>query len=285
MRIVNLIENTKGNRGCFFEHGLSFYIETKRHKLLVDTGASDAFIRNAEILGIDLTQVDSVILSHGHYDHSGGILAFVEVNPKAKIYMQKNAIGDYYHKTEHMEKYIGIDKAIASLSQVVFIDGDYEIDEELAVFGGVKGRKLWPQGNLALKELVNGEFVQDEFSHEQYLVITQEDTKVLISGCAHNGVLNILEKYREQYDGNPVAMISGFHMQKKTDYTQEDITVMEETARELSETDTVFYTGHCTGEFPYEVMKKILSEQLVYVHSGEEISFANAEVDYDKEGR
>lgn len=271
MRIVNLIENTPGAEGCLYEHGLSFYIETKNHKLLVDTGASDAFIHNAKVLGVDLTKVDTVILSHGHYDHSGGILSFVKMNPNAKIYMQKNAAGDYYHKDETVEKYIGIDQEIKRLPQVVWVDGDCKIDDELELFSNVTGRRLWPQGNMELKELVNGEFVQDEFSHEQYLVITDGEKKLLISGCAHNGVLNILEKYRELYGDHPYAMISGFHMRKKSDYTDEDIAVMEETAKELCDTDTVFYTGHCTGEYPFEVMKEILGEQLIYVHSGEEI--------------
>lgn len=271
MRIVNLIENTPGVERCLYEHGLSFYVETKNHKLLVDTGASDAFIHNAKVLGIDLTKVDAVILSHGHYDHSGGILSFVKMNPNAKIYMQKNAAGDYYHKDAVVEKYIGIDQEIKRLPQVVWVDGDCKIDDELELFSHVTGRRLWPQGNMELKELVNGEFLQDEFSHEQYLVIADGEKKLLISGCAHNGVLNILEKYRELYGDHPYAMISGFHMRKKSDYTDEDIAVMEETARELCDTDTVFYTGHCTGEFPFEVMKKILREQLIYVHSGEEI--------------
>ena len=272
MRIVNLIENTPGVEGCLYEHGLSFYIETKNHKLLVDTGASDAFIHNAKVLGIDLTKIDTVILSHGHYDHSGGILSFVKMNPNAKIYMQKNAAGQYYHKDETVEKYIGLDQEIKHLPQVIWVDGDLKIDNELELFSNVTGRRLWPQGNLELKELVDGAFLQDEFSHEQYLVVTDGDKKLLISGCAHNGVLNILEKYRELYGDNPYAMISGFHMRKKSDYTDEDIAVMEETARELCDTDTVFYTGHCTGEYPFEVMKKILGEQLVYVRSGEEIS-------------
>lgn len=272
MRIVNLIENTPGVEGCLYEHGLSFYIETKNHKLLVDTGASDAFIHNAKVLGIDLTKIDTVILSHGHYDHSGGILSFVKMNPNAKIYMQKNAAGQYYHKDETVEKYIGIDQEIKHLPQVVWVDGDLKIDNELELFSNVTGRRLWPQGNMELKELVDGAFLQDEFSHEQYLVVTDGDKKLLVSGCAHNGVLNILEKYRGLYGENPYAMISGFHMRKKTDYTDEDIAVMEETARELCDTDTVFYTGHCTGEYPFEVMKKILGEQLVYVRSGEEIS-------------
>ena len=78
MKIVNLIENTEGCSGCASEHGLSFYIETVKHKLLVDTGATDTFIRNAEILGVDLAAVDTVILSHGHYDHGGGLPAFVK---------------------------------------------------------------------------------------------------------------------------------------------------------------------------------------------------------------
>ncbi len=271
MRIVNLIENTPGVEGCLYEHGLSFYIETKKHKLLVDIGASDALIHNAKVLGIDLTAVDTVILSHGHYDHSGGILAFAKMNPTAKIYMQKNAVGEYYHKDEVVEKYIGIDREIKDLSQVVWVDGNLVIDDELELFSNVTGRRLWPQGNLELKELVDKEFLQDEFSHEQYLVITDGDKKLLISGCAHNGVLNILEKYCTLYGENPYAMISGFHMRKKTGYTDEDIAVMEETARELCNTDTIFYTGHCTGEYPFEVMKKILGEQLIYVHSGEEI--------------
>ena len=72
MRIINLMENTKGAEGCVWEHGLSFYIETKKHKLLADTGASEAFLKNAVVLGIDLRRVDTVILSHGHYDHGGG---------------------------------------------------------------------------------------------------------------------------------------------------------------------------------------------------------------------
>ena len=271
MRIVNLIENTPGAEGCLYEHGLSFYIETKNHKLLVDTGASDAFIHNAKVLGVDLTKVDTVILSHGHYDHYGGILSFVAMNPTAKIYMQQNAAGEYYHKDETVEKYIGIDQEIKHLPQVVWVDGDCKIDDELELFSNVTGRRLWPQGNMELKELMDGAFLQDEFSHEQYLVITDGDKKLLVSGCAHNGVLNILEKYRELYGDHPYAMISGFHMRKKSDYTDEDIAVMEETARELCDTDTVFYTGHCTGEYPFEVMKKILGEQLIYVHSGEEI--------------
>lgn len=271
MKIINLIEDTKGVEGCHYEHGLSFYIETKKHKLLLDTGATAAFIDNAKVLGIDLTKVDTVIISHGHYDHTGGLLAFTKINPNAKIYIQKSALGDFYNYRNQEEKYIGMDKKISDLEQVVFLDGDLKLDEELHIFSGVTGRKLWPKGNEILKKKCGDEFIQDDFCHEQYLVVREGDKQVLLSGCAHNGILNILEKYEELYEEKPTHVVSGFHMMKKNDYTREDTAMIEETGRILSQMDTCFYSGHCTGEYPLGILKGILKDKLIEIHSGEDI--------------
>lgn len=268
MKIINLMEDIKGSEGCKFEHGLSFYIETKQHKLLLDTGATDAFLENAKYIGIDLTQVDTVILSHGHYDHSGGILAFTQINPSAKIYMQRKAGGDYYNLRGGNEKYIGIDKAILNLPQVQLLDGNYRIDEELFLFTNVTGRKYWAKSNRILKKKVGNVFEQDNFEHEQCLVITEGDEHVLLSGCAHNGMLNILEAYGTYFEKQPSMAISGFHMIKKGDYDAEEIKTIEDTARELKNLDTTFYTGHCTGEPAFHIMKEIMGEQLILLHSG-----------------
>lgn len=78
MKITTLIENAHASGNLISEHGLSLYIETKKHKILFDTGQSNAFILNAEKLNIDLKQVDIVIISHGHYDHIGGLIHFFE---------------------------------------------------------------------------------------------------------------------------------------------------------------------------------------------------------------
>ena len=271
MKIINLIEDTKGARDCIYEHGLSFYIETGKHKLLLDTGATDAFLRNAKMLGIDLTKVDTVVISHGHYDHTGGVLDFAKLNPSAKIYIQKSATGEFYNYRNQEEKYIGMDKKISELSQVVFLEGDLVIDEERTICTGVTGRKLWPKGNEILKKKCGNEFVQDDFCHEQYLVVTEGDKKVLLSGCAHNGILNILEKYEELFKAVPTHVISGFHMIKKGDYTKEDTKMIEETAAVLSRMDTVFFSGHCTGEYPLEVLKGIMKNNLMQIHSGETV--------------
>ena len=81
MKLITLVENTKGASGCACEHGLSIYIETNKHKILMDTGASGTFIENAQLLGVDLSQVDMLVLSHGHYDHAHYVGKYIEAYP------------------------------------------------------------------------------------------------------------------------------------------------------------------------------------------------------------
>lgn len=277
MKIVNLMENTTGSHGCLSEHGLSFYIETPKHRLLMDTGASDAFLANARMLGIDLTQVDTVILSHGHYDHSGGILPFVQNNPSAKIYMQKTAGDDYYHCKEASARYIGIDKAILKLPQLILVEGDYRIDDELFLFANITGNKYRARTNLSLmRRACDWEspseppvLEQDTFDHEQCLVISACGKHFLFSGCAHNGILNILDRYHELYQSDPDLVLSGFHMAQKTAYSEDDLRIIRSTAKALMQTGSIFYTGHCTGIPAFETMKEIMKERLIYFHSGD----------------
>lgn len=265
MKIITLVENTTQNPALIAEHGLSIYIETANHKLLLDAGSTDALLHNAEILGIDLTQADTLILSHGHYDHSGGILPFVCKNPHAQIYMQRKALDDYYHG----ERYIGIDKGIARLPQVHLLDGDFKIDTELSLFTNVTGRRHWPKGNIGLTRRMNGYDTQDSFDHEQCLVISDGDEKILLSGCAHNGILNILDHYRVLYNSLPNVVISGFHMMKKTcNYTEEESALITRTAEELCQLNIKFYTGHCTGQPAYDMMKPIMKDKLQPIYAG-----------------
>lgn len=268
MKVISLVEDTKGNPSCGYEHGLSFYVETKKHKLLIDTGATDMFLHNAQVLGVDLTQVDTVILSHGHYDHAGGILAFNRINSKARIYMNILAGEDYYHG----ERYIGIDKEILELPQVELIEKNRSIDEELYLFSGIRGKRYPAKGNLELKRKIGENYIQDDFSHEQCLVITQGNYHILMSGCAHNGILNIMDSYFEIFGGWPDVVISGFHMMKKGDYTEDEVSVIQQTAKELLKTKSLFYTGHCTGQKAFDIMKTIMREQLQNIHSGVELA-------------
>lgn len=269
MRIVTLVENTEGKNGCIAEHGLCIYIETEKHRLLMDSGQTDASVKNAQTLGIDLSEVDTLILSHGHYDHSGGILPFSELNGEARIIMHEKAAQPHYN----MDRYIGIDPDILKLPNVEFISSDKELDNELFLFTAVNGRRFFPKGNLRLKMIKDGEKVCDDFSHEQFLVVSQCGKKLLLSGCAHNGILNILDRYKEIFGSFPDYVISGFHMMKREgEYDNDEIAVIEQTANELNKLGTVFFSGHCTGQPAFEIMKKIMGDKLRAIHSGDEIN-------------
>ena len=275
LRIINLVENEPGSSGCEAAHGLSFYVETENHKLLFDTSPSEVFLRNAQRLGIDITAVDTVILSHGHYDHSGGILAFVEINPRAKIYMQHNASGEYYafDGEDKGFRYIGIDKKILSLPQVQLLQGDTKIDDELQLFTVDNRAFPLPSTNKRLRELCGNQYVQDEFHHEQNLLLTSEGKKILFCGCAHNGILNVMETLERKFgpDFLPDLVIGGFHLMKRTEFSQADTAEVTEIANRLKSYKAHFATCHCTGLPVFNQMKEIMGEQLSYVYSGDEV--------------
>jgi 7,8-dihydropterin-6-yl-methyl-4-(beta-D-ribofuranosyl)aminobenzene 5'-phosphate synthase len=195
-------------------------------------------------------------------------MPFSEINPDARIIMQSTAAEPRYHG----ERYIGIDKRITNLPGALLIDGNMKIDDELFIFSGIKGRRCYPQGNHVLKRIVDKEEVCDDFSHEQCLVITCSGKKVLVSGCAHNGILNIIDRYTELTGDTPDYVISGFHMMKKEGaFTADEEAVIIETAGELSKMNTIFFSGHCTGEPAFDIMKKIMKDKLNALHTGESI--------------
>lgn len=279
MRIINLIENTEGPSGCAYAHGLSFYVETKKHRMLLDLGPSGETLQNAQILGINLKKVDTVILSHGHYDHSGGILPFAGINDQALIYMQETAVGDYFSdrgkSAPERYEYIGIDKDIAKLPQVRFLQGDNQLDEELELFTIKNRSHKLPSSNKRIL-VRKGDLLQcDDFVHEQFLVIRQGKTRILMSGCAHSGILSIMDAFCDKYGKEPDLVISGFHLMKKVEYTGDEIREIEEIAEELKKYSTWFITCHCTGLPAFDRMKAIMGDQLTYVHSGEEIDISS----------
>lgn len=283
MKIVNLMENTQGEPGCIFQHGLSFYVETKKHKILVDAGPNGDILENAKALKIDLKKVDTMVLSHGHYDHGGGILPFSELNPKAKVYLQKLALKDYcaYDGAKLGYRYIGIDPRIAWLPNVVQAEGDLEIDEELSLFVMDQNQYPVPSTNKKILERIHQSYVRDDFRHEQALLIRSGKKSVVLSGCAHNGILNVMDAAVKKFGMEPDVVISGFHLMKNADYTEEELQEIDDIARELRKyKKTTFYTCHCTGLPAFERMQKILGPnesagiaegQLFYVHCGETI--------------
>lgn len=133
MRITALVENTTKSE-LKAVHGLSLYIETQKHKILFDLGPDSTLFDNAEKMGIDLGEVDIVIISHGHADHGGALGRFLTVNHKARIYIQRKAFEPHYSKLLFLKLPIGLDRSLEANPRIVLLEGDYRIDEELALF-------------------------------------------------------------------------------------------------------------------------------------------------------
>lgn len=273
MKLITLSENTTGSTVCGNEHGLSIYIETNHHHILMDTGASDLFAKNAALLGVELTSVDTVILSHGHHDHGGGLMTALQLAPGAELYLQEKALLDYMGVRPDGCEYIGINKAVGTLPNCRKLNGDHRIDDELFLFTGITGRRFPCKGNELLKKKVGDTLVQDTFDHEQCLVLSAEGKHILLSGCAHNGIINILEHYFNLFGKWPDAVISGFHMMNISGapLTEDEIENIRAVADVLASIETVYYTGHCTGTEAFDIMKPVLGDRLQAIHSGDEI--------------
>lgn len=253
MQITVLAENTSLNENITAEHGLSLYIEACGKKLLFDMGQSDLFFKNAKTLGIDLSKVDIAVLSHGHYDHGGGLETFLSINKTAPVYISKNAFLDYYNGTE---KYIGLDKSLADDPRFVFLDKTTKIQDGFILYNCNESEKSVELGSFGLLQRTENGFEDDRFDHEQYLEIIEDGKRALVSGCSHKGILNIVKWFE------PDALVGGFHFSKlPLDGT------LEGYAKTLAAYDTAFFTCHCTGTEQYEFMKKYIP-RLSYISAG-----------------
>ncbi len=256
MKITVLLENTTTRDDMETEHGLSLYIETKNHNILFDMGQTELFSQNAETLGINLADVDIAIVSHGHYDHGGGLKRFLEINEKAPVYVNRHAFEPHYNGTE---KYIGLAMTLKDNDRLIFTDDITVIDEGLKLYSCNGDKRSYDLGSFGLYTLKDGSFVLDDFCHEQYLLIEEDGKRVLISGCSHKGIMNITQWFC------PDVLIGGFHFSKLPLDEK-----LEEYARILKKSGTKFYTCHCTGEKQYAFMKQYM-EELYYLSCGQGI--------------
>lgn len=265
MKFITLLENTSCRTDLGHVHGLSLYAETANHKLLFDMGPNTVFADNAKVLGVDLTAVDTAVLSHGHYDHAGGLAAFLAKNPKAKIYLHKAALGAYYAVDPgQTPEFIGVPEAAKQYEDRFVLTGDeLVIDETLQLFSDVKTADYRSHANDKLREKQGEEYPMDRFLHEQNLLITEGGKAVLLGGCAHRGIVNILRRAEELLGRAPDAVFAGFHLYNPGTGEPEPRELIEAVGRELAaRKDTVYYTGHCTGHEAYAILKEQLGDRV-----------------------
>ena len=256
MKITALIENTSSSLDIISEHGLSLFIETEGQRILFDMGQSDAFIKNALSLGIDLADVDVAVISHGHYDHGGGLRYFLELNRSAPIYVHKDAFLPHYNGTS---KYIGLDAAFKSSPRIIFTDDKLNIGKGLTLLTCNGQKRVTKLDSAGLNELSDGLHLPEDFRHEQFLLIEEKGKSTLISGCSHKGIIDIVEWI------HPNTVVGGFHFSKRPldDKLTEDATTLQKSG-------VRFFTCHCTGVEQFDLLKEHMT-QLEYLSAGQTV--------------
>ena len=248
------------------EWGLSILITADNRKILLDTGAGSLFAQNAESLGIDLSEVEVGVLSHAHYDHADGMDTFFERNRNAPFLVREGACENCYGIKEGVQKYIGIRRGILASyeNRIQYITGVYEIAEGIWL---IPHRKA-DYSSIALRNdlytIHNGKCMPDDFAHEQSLVIDTGKGLIVLNSCSHTGMTNILADIREMLGRNDIyAYVGGLHLFHLTD---EELDVLCEEIKQTSIGH--IFTGHCTGDHAFRVLKAGLGGRIEQFASG-----------------
>ncbi len=267
MRAKILIDNrSKNELAC--EWGLAVYIEHEGHKLLLDTGTTGIFVKNAESMGVRLEEVECGVLSHAHYDHSDGMSAFFKKNQTAKFYLRKGAEENCYGKRWIFYKYSGIAKGLLEKykDRIVYVEGDFTL---------LPGVSLLPHTTPGLEKIGKraGLYIKtdrrchpDSFVHEQSLVIDTEEGLVIFNSCSHGGADNIIREVSEAFPGKEIcALIGGLHLYRST---EAEVRALAERIRKTGIRKVV--TGHCTGAAAFDLLKAELGDTVEELYTGME---------------
>lgn len=273
MKIVTLVDNVAGKEGLKSKHGLCLYIETEQHKILFDLGPDDTFFYNAKQCGVDLKAVDTVIISHGHADHGGGLNTFLQINRTAKIYIHPDAFVPHYNKVIKIPVYCGLDSNLKNSKQIVFTGERYTIDNNLMLFADVEGNRCVPTINSTLQEKRGKQRTADDFKHEQNLIIHENGKVILVGGCAHRGIINIMKQAYFITGKYLDVVISGFHLTDPTGKKTESNEFLDKLAYNLKKYSCQYYTCHCTGKNVFDYLSAQLGEQLHYLTAGQTLMF------------
>lgn len=280
LRIQSIVDNEvrKGVEGLATEAGLSYWIEYGDRIFLFDAGEGDAIRVNFPILKRHLSDVNGVIISHGHHDHLGGMDWVLEnVNPEIPIYAKASVTDPIWSERSTGMAYAGVKPELIKPLQARLqaIEKVEEIEPGFYLVPQASRRYPQPGSSQFLFEGREDEMRPDSFAHECFIVIRRSEGLVVISGCSHQGIANMVDRAKDLFPGEAVAsVVGGFHLQgRKPDFEEKSETI-EQVARYLKkEVAGTVYTGHCTSVPGFLGLQKVLGDQVQYFYGGDLLTF------------
>lgn len=279
MRVTALIDNTRldGREDLLIERGLSIHITTMSKQILFDTGNGEAFCKNAALLGINISDIDATVISHRHHDHCNGVSHFLNANTKAQVFFKSCKTADYYFKAYGLTSNIGFDKELINQenNRISFIEKMTEILPNVFIITNISNKYQQPKGNKYLYTQSEKECKPDSFDHELLMIIKETDGIIVFTGCAHNGVLNMVDTAVMLFpDIRIKAVVGGFHLVglplfNSIGGTREEIASVGYDL--LKYPIDKLYTGHCTGTKAFAILKGVLKDRLEHLPTGRSV--------------
>ncbi len=268
MKISILCDNQSLNNHFSCEHGFSAYVEINGCRILFDTGQSDCFIKNANLLGIRLEETDYVILSHGHYDHTGGLDKLMSRFPHLRIAMHPSATKRRFSTSSVMTKENGFPhKPLASKweDQTTLVRQWHELLPGVIVFPLPFAA---PENERLKEHSPTGELVADTFLDELFIVLKEADKHVLLSGCTHHGIVQVLDYCTtEHFIHHFHLVLGGLHL-AGTDETA----IKKQIAQCATFDIEKFALNHCTGQLAFDLWSEAFKHKVITAKAGETIT-------------
>jgi len=286
MKLTILVDNYVDSQKLKAEHGLAILIEVDSEKILFDCGQSDLVLSNAKVLGIDLNGVTKIVLSHGHYDHTGGLMPVLKyLNREIDVYAHPSGFEEKFSKHKGFNgsienKYIGIPEKMAvyekkgarfllskdpaQISDSIYLSGQINEDRRgNEAVGSIKAAK----DSFLIRE--NNLFVKDPLSDDISIFINLPELLVIVTGCAHSGILNILAKSKDlKLDNKNLAIVGGLHLSKK------DNACIDNIISELKKYNIkLLVPAHCTGFRAFTKLKNSFDNKCVFGSVGKVLEF------------
>lgn len=274
-KLTTLIENHIDKEEKYInEHGLSILIESMEAEtpicLLLDTGQSGVFYDNAEKMRISLRDINAVVISHAHYDHAGGVEKLLQEVPVRKMYVGKNFFQEkYYKKKDGTLKNIGISFTREELEK--YSVEVCEIKEDMqSIFPGITLYRNFehtveyePLNPRFLVKEINGAYAKDCFTDEVALTLDVEGGIIVITGCSHPGIMNILTTIKKRSGKKICGIVGGTHL------VEADEDRLRKTMSDLNDMNIKFIAvSHCTGEGNLEIIKESFGEKFIFNCTG-----------------
>lgn len=266
MRIRILTENTVYKRGLLGEHGLSLLIEQDGKRFLFDTGQTDVYVKNAKRLKEDLSHLDGIIFSHGHYDHCGGLEFFPEEVEMPPVYIRENAFEDKRHRRKTNYEVIGIDWKKEKIEKVMVpTKSVHKICDGFTLLGAIGYE-------TDFEEKPEGFFIgegmrEDLMEDEQILVVETEEGLCLFMGCSHMGIINCIKRVEKEFPNRHIhSIFAGMHLKGVSKKR------LDRTIEELEKIDFDYLIPvHCTGMNAIAKMKEVFGERCILGEVGKKI--------------